>query len=65
LREAGKPVAARYVAEFAMAAKGLDPDPRVRVQIIESVRGALERLAAKGITRKLVEWPETWWELAG
>jgi hypothetical protein len=63
LREAGKPVAARYVAEFAMAAKGLDPDPRVREQIIESVRGALERLAAKGTTQKLVEWPETWWEL--
>jgi hypothetical protein len=65
LREAGKPVAARYVAEFAMAAKGLNPEPRVRAMITESVRGALERLAAKGLVRKLVEWPETWWELAG
>lgn len=64
LREAGKPVTARYVAEYAMAAKGLDPEPRVRDQLVENCRCTLSRLAKKGLTRKLVEWPETWWELA-
>jgi hypothetical protein len=65
LREAGKPVSCRYVADYAMAAKGMEPEPRVRAAIVEGIRAALERLAAKGIVRKLVEWPETWWELAG
>jgi hypothetical protein len=63
LREAGKPVTARYVAEYAMAAKGLEPEPRIREQIIENVRQTLARIAAKGLARKLVDWPETWWEL--
>jgi hypothetical protein len=65
LREADKPISVRDVAEFAMAAKGLSPEARVRVQITEQVRTALGRLAAKGLVRKLVDWPETWWELEG
>jgi hypothetical protein len=64
LREAGKPVSTRYVAEYAMGMKGLDPDPKVRDKITENVRMALKRLAAKGITRKIIVWPDTWWEIA-
>jgi len=65
LRDASKPVAARWVAEWVIAAKGLDPEPRGREAITEHVRQALGRLADKGLARKIVEWPETWWELAG
>jgi hypothetical protein len=65
LREAGKPVTTRQVADYAMAAKGLDPEPRVRERIIEHVRGTLTRLADKGVTRKIVERPDVWWELVG
>jgi hypothetical protein len=64
LREAGKPVPCRYVAECATQAKGLDVNGRVRKEITETVRQSLARLAAKGLARKIVEWPETWWELA-
>jgi len=65
LRDAGKPVSCRYVAEFAMAAKGLNPEGVVQERIIEGVRAALERLGRRGLARKIVEWPETWWELEG
>jgi hypothetical protein len=64
LREAGKPVPCRYVAEYAMQAKGLNVSGKVREEITENIRQALARLAAKGFVRKIVEWPETWWELA-
>ena len=64
LREAGKPVSTRYVAEYVMQAKGLDVEPRVETKIIENLRVVLARLAAKGITRKVVIWPDAWWELA-
>jgi hypothetical protein len=64
LREAGKPVSTRYITEHALAAKGLDVDPLIKVKITETVRQALGRLAAKGITRKVIQWPEAWWELA-
>jgi hypothetical protein len=63
LREAGKPVSARWVAEYCLAAKGLDPEWRVREQIIEGARQSLHRIAAKGLARKILDFPETWWEL--
>jgi hypothetical protein len=65
LREAGKPIAFRAVAEYALTAKGLDPEPRVKAKIIEQIRHTLARLERKGMVRKLVDWPETWWELVG
>jgi hypothetical protein len=64
LREAGKPITCNEVAEYAIGAKGLNPDHRVRAQIVENIRAALARLAVKGLTRKIVKWPDTWWELA-
>jgi len=63
LREAGKPVTTRHVAEYVMEAKGLDPEPLVRTAFTEHVRSCLARLAGKGVVRKIVEWPEVWWEL--
>jgi len=57
LREAGKPVSFRYVAEYAVAAKGLNPDGVVRERTIEGARAALEPLVAEGRVRKIMEWP--------
>jgi hypothetical protein len=65
LRESARPVQARWVAEYAMRAKGLDVEPLIAAQITEAVRQALARLEAKGVVRKLIQWPDTWWELAG
>ena len=63
LREAAKPVTTRHVAEYVMEAKGLVVEPAVRVALVEGVRSCLARLAGKGVVRKIVEWPEVWWEL--
>jgi hypothetical protein len=48
-----------------MAAKGLDVEPRIKAQIAEHIRQALTRLAAKDVVRKVVQWPDVWWELVG
>ena len=64
LREAGEPMTCEEVARYAIAAKGLNVDSHIRARIVENIRAALARLAAKGLTRKIVKWPDTWWELA-
>jgi hypothetical protein len=66
LREAGGPLRARSVAEYAMLAKGLPvDDAEVRTVIIEHVRMALIRLERRGLVRKVIVAPEVWWELEG
>lgn len=65
LREAGAPTRARAVTEYAMAAKGLPMDDwRVMEEVTDQVRTALTRLERKGLVRRIVRAPETWWELA-
>jgi hypothetical protein len=63
LRDGARPLSCRQVAEYAMAAKGLNPEPLVRANIDKHTRRALVRLADKGIVRRIVTWPDTWWEL--
>jgi hypothetical protein len=64
LREAGKPVRARWVAEYAMLAKGLPTDNgAVRAQVVERVQTALGRMEKRGNVRRVVCEPEVWWEL--
>jgi hypothetical protein len=46
-----------------MEAKGLDLEPTARTAFTDHVRLCLTRLAGKGVVRKIVEWPEVWWEL--
>ena len=64
LREADKPVTVRYVADYVFAAIVLDLGPKERAVAVERVRFALSKLAARGVTRKIVERPDTWWDLA-
>ena len=64
LREADKPVQARWITEYAIAAKGLESDRHFREKLTEQFRAALKRLVAKGLVRQIVQWPDTWWELA-
>ena len=63
LREAGKPVSCRYVVEYALVAKGLDLPPRAKANVTERVRATLANLTEQSLVRKLVSWPDTWWEL--
>ncbi len=46
-----------------MAAKGLDPELRVSANIDNHAPRVLVSLADKGIVRRIVTWPDTWWEL--
>jgi hypothetical protein len=63
LRARGGPMSCRQVADFALAAKGLELDWPLREQVTKSIRSSLTRLAASGSVRKIVAWPDTWWEL--
>ena len=65
LREGAGPMSCRQVVEYAMAAKSLDREPLVGANIDKHTRRALVRLAEKCIVRRIVTWPDTWWELAG
>lgn len=55
----------QWVADYAIAAKGLEVDARVRARIVRQTYGALTRLARRGKLRKIIDWPDAWWELAG
>jgi len=44
--------------------KGLEVDELVRARIARQTYGALARLGRRGTVRKIMEWPDVWWELA-
>ena len=61
---AGKPMRCRAVAEDVMLRKGLPVENEALVQSVSiQVRVALFRLEERGITRRIVKAPETWWEM--
>lgn len=65
LRDAGCPIRQGAVAEYVMRAKGMDPADRpLRATIVNNVGVSLYRLSKAGTVRKIVEEPETWWDLA-
>jgi hypothetical protein len=65
LREAGGPLSARQVAEYAMRAKGLPVgNAPILSSITVQVRVALGRLEAKGVVVKIISAPDAWWALA-
>ena len=65
LRRAKGPVNLDQIVDHAIAVKGFVPDRRLRRHIGDTTRATLLRMARRGLVRKIVEAPETWWELAG
>lgn len=65
MREAAKPMMGSLIADYAIAAKGLDVDRRVRGRIRRKVNTTLRRLERRGLVRGLLRAPDTWWEVAG
>ncbi|HUB14425.1 MAG TPA: hypothetical protein VMB34_20915 [Acetobacteraceae bacterium] len=64
LREAGKPVTPSWLTEWIIAAKGLgEVDNRLRRHINQCARSNLARMERKGRVRRILNEPETWWEL--
>jgi hypothetical protein len=65
LREAGGPLSARQVAEYAMRANGLPVgNAPILASIAVQVRVALGRLEARGLVVKIISAPDAWWALA-
>ena len=63
LRKAGKPVTVEWIADMIMVAKGLPDDKRVRKHVMDAARQSLMRQAQKGRVRRILEEPDTWWDL--
>jgi len=63
LRKAGKPVALGAIVEWIIAAKGLTLDGRLRKHVTGTTRAALIRLERRGVVRRVLVEPDTWWEL--
>ncbi len=52
------------IVERAIAAKGFDVDKQLRRHISDTARATLLRLERKGVVRRVLVEPDTWWELA-
>jgi hypothetical protein len=65
MRRANGPVKLGQIVDHAIAVKGFTSDRRLRRHIGDTTRATLLRMARRGLVRKIVEAPETWWELAG
>ena len=65
LREARGPVMLERIVAVAMEVKGLPNDTRLRKHVADTARGALGRMERRGLVRRVVREPDTWWEIAG
>jgi hypothetical protein len=65
LRLAGKPVMLDQVVNHVMPAKGLPDDKHLRRHVTDAARQSLMRQAQKGRVRRILDDPDTWWELVG
>ena len=65
LREAGGPVGLAQIAEWITEAKGLPMDARLRRHIRDAARANLFRMERRGVVRRVLDEPETWWEVVG
>ena len=63
-RKGGKPVTLEWIAAVVMAAKGLPDDKRLRKHVLDAARQSLMRMVRKGLVRRVMNEPDTWWELA-
>jgi hypothetical protein len=64
LREAKGPMALDRITDTIIKAKGFMADHRITRHIRDCVRATLIRMEGRGITRRIIEEPDVWWELA-
>jgi hypothetical protein len=64
LRNAACPMGLDKIVEAVIEAKGFTLEGRVRRHISDSTRGTLMRMTTRGVVRRIIDYPETWWELA-
>jgi len=64
MRESRKPLTLDSIIDRVVALKSLPDDSMIRRRVYETVRSSLLRLARKGLVRRVLDEPDTWWELA-
>jgi hypothetical protein len=63
LRQANGPVRLDQIVDRAIEVKGFTDDRRLRKHISDTTRASLLRMVRKGLVRKIIDAPDTWWEL--
>ena len=63
LRQANGPVRLDQIVDRAIEVKGFTDDRRLRRHIGDTARATLLRMVRKGLVRKIIDEPDTWWEL--
>lgn len=63
LRPAKEEMRLDHIVDRVVTLKGFTLDNHLRKHITDSVRATLMRLAQKGTVRRIVDEPDTWWEL--
>jgi hypothetical protein len=64
LRDTGRPLSTRQIADYVMRAKGLARDNlALGRRVREQTRRSLARMLRRGAVRQLLGEPEGWWEL--
>jgi hypothetical protein len=65
MRPAEGPVRFDHIVSQVILAKGIEPDRHLRRHISDTTRATLMRLGTRGIVRRVLDQPDTWWELVG
>ena len=66
LRDAGRPLSVRKIAAEVIAIKGLAAaEAPVQRRIVAQIGQCLQRMERGGTVRRVLEWPDVWWELVG
>jgi hypothetical protein len=65
MRDARRPVRLDRIVAVAIEVKGLAADTHLRKHVTDCARATLMRMALKGRVRRIIDHPDTWWELAG
>lgn len=65
LRAAKGPMRLDHIVDRVVLLKGFELEGHLRKHVTDRVRATLMRMALKGTVRRIVEEPDTWWEVAG
>ncbi len=65
LRTAEGPMRLDHIADHVVLLKGFELEGHLRKRVTDRVRATLMRFAQKGTVRRVLDEPDTWWELVG
>jgi hypothetical protein len=63
MRSTKEPMRFDRIVSQVILTKGIEPDGHLRKRIAGTARATLMRLASRGLVRRVLDEPDTWWEL--